>query len=339
MASKAVFRCFRSLERCTDRLTGAAGPVFVTLAIGLLSMGVLCFFEVVQPTIRWPLLTVPIDALIAFNLLAHYYFACTVKPGFIDDPPRIEGKGLFWAKGRKEKAVANGAAGVIWSEDTSLNMTRANLTRCKRCGLMRPDRSHHCRICNHCVLKYDHHCPVHKSGINQCVGVYNERHFVLFMAYLVLSTFCFGILGYEKLWEAMGFTYAWTYWTPPIMFSLIYILSVVLCFAVGVMLTWHLWGIAKGETSVESHDYDVYRKTAKERGQTFENSYDLGKLKNLELFFNTGSDGYPYYTLFVPLRVMPYTDGRAWARRPGYDSHKGIQPGEELTDDDDDYEL
>ncbi|KAL5504424.1 hypothetical protein ACEPAH_8499 [Sanghuangporus vaninii] len=337
MASKAVFRCFRSLERCTDRLTGAAGPVFVTLAVGLLSMGVFCFFEVIQPTIRWPLLTVPIDALIAFNLLAHYYFACTVKPGFIDDPPRIEGKGPFWAKGRKEKAVANGAASVIWSEDTSLNMTRANLTRCKRCGLMRPDRSHHCRICNHCVLKYDHHCPL---GINQCVGVYNERHFVLFMAYLVLSTFCFGILGYEKLWEAMGFTYAWTYWTPPIMFSLIYILSVVLCFAVGVMLTWHLWGIARGETSVESHDYDVYRKTAKERGQTFENSYDLGKLKNLELFFNTGSDGYPYYTLFVPLRVMPYTDGRAWARRPGYDSHKGIQPGEELTDDDDDdYEV
>lgn len=51
------------------------------------------------------------------------------------------------------------------------------------------------------------------------------------------------------------------------MFTLIYILSGVLCFAVGVMLAWHLWSIMSGETSVESHDHEVYRKVAKERGQ------------------------------------------------------------------------
>ncbi|EJD07135.1 zf-DHHC-domain-containing protein [Fomitiporia mediterranea MF3/22] len=335
MCSNAVFRCFRCLERTTDRVTGAAGPLFVTLAICLLCLGVFCFFEAIQPSIRWPLLTVPIDALIAFNLLGQYYLACTVKPGFIDDPPRTEGESFFWAKRRKSGAPrTNGSAGVHWSEDMQLNMTRAHVSRCKRCGQIRPERAHHCRICNHCVLKYDHHCPV-QLGINQCVGLYNERHFVLFMAYLVLSTFCFAFLGYEKMWEAMGFTYTWTNWTPEIMFSLIYILSLVLCFAVGVMLSWHVWSICKGETSVESHDHDVYRKTAKERGQVILTTFICRKLKNLELFFNLGSDGYPYRSLLFPLRVMPYTDGRTWARRPGYVTHKGIQPGDELTDEDD----
>lgn len=68
----------------------------------------------------------------------------------------------------------------------------------------------------------------------------------------------------------------WEYTTPAPLFSLVYILSVVLCLAVFVMLSWHLWAIAKGETSVESHDHDVYRKVASERGQDFINSYDLG---------------------------------------------------------------
>lgn len=46
----------------------------------------------------------------------------------------------------------------------------------------------------------------------------------------------------------------------------------------------------------------------------------------------------PLYTLILPLRIMPYTDGRSWARREGFDRHHGIRHGEELTDEDDDIE-
>lgn len=48
---------------------------------------------------------------------------------------------------------------------------------------------------------------------------------------------------------------------------MIYILSVVLCLAVGIMGGYHLWSIAQGETSVEAQDHEVYRKKAKERGE------------------------------------------------------------------------
>ena len=43
----------------------------------------------------------------------------------------------------------------------------------------------------------------------------------------------------------------------------------------------------------------------------------------------------PLYTLFIPLRILPYTDGRSWARRAGLERHPGVLVGEELTDDDD----
>lgn len=44
-------------------------------------------------------------------------------------------------------------------------------------------------------------------------------------------------------------------------------LSVVMCLAVLIMLLWHLWGIARGETSVEAQDHSIYRKVAKDRGE------------------------------------------------------------------------
>lgn len=50
-------------------------------------------------------------------------------------------------------------------------------------------------------------------------------------------------------------------------YILIYILAAVLCLAVGVMLMYHLWTIANGETSVEGQDHEVYRKVAGSRGE------------------------------------------------------------------------
>ncbi|TBU24439.1 DHHC palmitoyltransferase-domain-containing protein [Dichomitus squalens] len=350
--TRQVFRCFKTVERIGDRITGAAGPVFVALAVVLLSIGAFCFFEIIQPSLPYKWLTTPICIVIALNLFGHYYYVCTVPPGFVDDSPRVPGTSVLWAKKRRS-ARYRALTGVRWSEE--LHITRAASSKCRRCGVMRPEvsrfrdirlnmvgkswklrhdceRSHHCRICNRCVLKYDHHCPVR---INQCVGIHNERHFVLFLVYMVVSTACFIGFGWRFVLVALGwFDQPWPYLAPPVCFLLTFILAGVLCMAVTAMAGWHIYMIACGETSVESQDHEHYRRIAKQRGETFVNSYDMGYLKNLQLFFNTGQDGYPYYTLLLPLRVEPYTDGRAWARRPGLQSHGGVHPGEELTDED-----
>ncbi|KAF9533983.1 DHHC palmitoyltransferase-domain-containing protein [Crepidotus variabilis] len=341
ICARTVFRCFKTLERWGNIVTGAAGPYFVGLAVILISSGVVCFFDVLAPTLSYPLLSIPICMLIALNMLMHYYYAITVKPGFLDEPPREAGTSLLWAK----KAVTKGkqkelTGGVQWST-RGVKITPAALTKCWKCDRVRPERAHHCRICNKCVLKYDHHCPV--SGINQCVGLHNERHFVLFMAYLSFASFCYCSLGYETFLDSLGITVVygqpWPHHSPEILFSLVYILAMVMCFAVGVMFAWHMYGITSGETSVELQDHDTYRQKAKERKEEFVNSYNLGRKKNLAFFFNIGEGGYSLWTLFFPFRIQPYTDGYAWARKEGYEQHQGVRRGEELTDDEDEEEV
>lgn len=48
---------------------------------------------------------------------------------------------------------------------------------CFKCNHIRPPRSHHCSICDECVMRMDHHCP----WVGNCVGIANHKLFWNFL--------------------------------------------------------------------------------------------------------------------------------------------------------------
>ena len=105
--------------------------------------------------------------------------------------------------------------------------------------------------------------------------------------YLVIGALCLAVTGYRKAFFVLFINYdvgleasflrckvtdilvqfAWTHRVPSVLFLLTYIISAVLCLAVGIMLMYHLGSIAMGVTSVEAHDHEEYRKQARARGE------------------------------------------------------------------------
>jgi hypothetical protein len=73
---------------------------------------------------------------------------------------------------------------------------------CFVCQCIKPDRAHHCSICEKCVLRYDHHCP----WTNSCISYGNYKFFILFLGWALI--FCLYVAGtsleyFIQFWEGV----------------------------------------------------------------------------------------------------------------------------------------
>jgi len=73
------------------------------------------------------------------------------------------------------------------SRDEVFNMQKM----CNKCNCVKPPRSHHCSLCQSCVLAMDHHCP----WMNNCIGLRNMKAFILFNFYVAVCTAFMTIRG------------------------------------------------------------------------------------------------------------------------------------------------
>ncbi|KAH8358572.1 hypothetical protein KR093_000881 [Drosophila rubida] len=54
---------------------------------------------------------------------------------------------------------------------------------CTHCQMLVPPRAWHCRLCNTCMLKRDHHCNISAN----CIGHTNQRYFIALLTHLTVG--------------------------------------------------------------------------------------------------------------------------------------------------------
>ncbi|KAF8790802.1 palmitoyltransferase ZDHHC16-like [Argiope bruennichi] len=155
--------CMEPMFWFVDHFTKILGPICVAAVIFLSSSLIIIAYVIGLPFYLRQNFFVLIIALtlghwLLICVVYYYYMAFTTAPGF---PPQ----------------------GAMISEAVSI---------CKRCIAPKPPRTHHCIVCNRCILKMDHHCP----WLNNCVGHFNHRYFFMFCAYActgIVFVIVFGI--------------------------------------------------------------------------------------------------------------------------------------------------
>ncbi|KAL5119437.1 palmitoyltransferase akr1 [Pleosporales sp. CAS-2024a] len=100
-----------------------------------------------------------------------YFFTMTSDPGFVP------------------KSASRSASKAVIDELMELRQFDEKHF-CVNCMVRKPLRSKHCKRCERCVAKSDHHCP----WVNNCVANNNHRHFVFYILSLEM-----GILVWVRL--------------------------------------------------------------------------------------------------------------------------------------------
>lgn len=116
---------------------------------------------------------------------------------------------------------------------------------CQRCLIAKPDRTHHCRQCNRCILKMDHHCP----WVANCIGFYNQKFFLNMLFYASLTSLLVVITAYPIFiavvsCEDVNIGVAYFILTG-------WILTAAFCLAITGFFCFHMYLLSNQYTTIE----------------------------------------------------------------------------------------
>lgn len=153
-----------------------------------------------------------------FSYLFCYYLTCTKDPGFC--PPN-------WIPKVSKSSLQKARQRCKGYHRADYKM---HFRFCSQCKIFKPPRTHHCTICQRCILRMDHHC----LWIENCVGLRNHKYFLLFLLYLTITIGIAEIFLISALCHAWWYGgYRWYHWILAIALSLPFnSVAFVLVFAV-----------------------------------------------------------------------------------------------------------
>ncbi|KAI6204380.1 Palmitoyltransferase [Aphelenchoides besseyi] len=132
--------------------------------------------------------------------------------------------------------------------------------KCHKCASVKPERAHHCSVCDRCIRRMDHHCP----WVNNCVGEKNQKTFVLFTLYIALMSI------HVLIWTIAQFVFCVDedfrgcsyFGAPTTTILLIFLLFESILFSIFtlVMLGTQLSAICADQTGIESLRKEVHAK-------------------------------------------------------------------------------
>ncbi|GAB5588653.1 hypothetical protein Unana1_03553 [Umbelopsis nana] len=131
---------------------------------------------------------------------------------------------------------------------------------CKKCNCWKPDRTHHCSICDECVLKMDHHCP----WVNGCVGYNNYRFFIQFLCYTSVSC-CWMLITTAVAFARFGRMETFDGYAIVAL-----VISGIVSLLVGAFTCAHLGLVTLGRTTIENKIYHAWDITRPEHDQRFQ---------------------------------------------------------------------
>ena len=102
--------------------------------------------------------------IFALSVFAIFKGGCT-DPGII---PRQSGN-MMHLRSKNYNVVINGAL--------------LKLSYCNTCSIFKPPRTSHCRSCDNCCQRFDHHC----LWLGNCVGKRNYKYFYLLILFITIN--------------------------------------------------------------------------------------------------------------------------------------------------------